>query len=237
MPAEHIIRTRALCKTYSAGEMFSSALLGVDVAIDHGEFTSLAGPSGSGKSTLLNLISGLDRPTSGEVWVDGQSTSTMTDAELTRLRRDKLGFVFQSYNLIPVLTAYENAEYILMLQGRPKNERRERVMDLLGLVGLSGKEHHFPRELSGGQQQRVAFARALAAEPELVLADEPTANVDSRTGAALVDLMQKLHEERGATFLFATHDQTVMRRASRLLYLKDGEIRYDGPPVGGFDVE
>ncbi len=232
----HIIKVSKVTKTYQLGDVEVTALQGVDMEINRGEFAALAGPSGSGKSTLLNLVSGLDRPTSGDVWVDGKHTTDLSDTELSHVRRDRIGFVFQSYNLIPVLTALENAEYILMLQGKPPKERRDRVMELLKIVGLEGREHRFPRELSGGQQQRVAIARAIAAEPALVLADEPTANVDSRTGAALLDLMQKLHEERGVTFLFSTHDHAVMRRAQRLIYLKDGLISYDGHPKEGLDA-
>ncbi len=236
MQSQHIIKVADVVKTYRLGEVDVQALLGVSLEIGRGEFAALAGPSGSGKSTLLNLVSGLDRPTSGNVWVDGQDTSRMNDTQLSQLRRDRIGFVFQSYNLIPVLTALENAEYILMLQGKPPKERRERVMELLKVVGLEGRENRFPREMSGGQQQRVAIARAIASEPALVLADEPTANVDSRTGAALLDLMQKLHEERGVTFLFSTHDPAVMKRAERLIYLKDGLISYDGHPKEHVDA-
>ena len=192
----------------------------------------MAGPSGSGKTTLLNLIGGLDRPSSGEVYLEGRELSRLADAELSRLRRDRIGFVFQTFNLIPVLTALENAEYVLWLQGHPRKVRQERVRALFKEVGLKGLEHRFPRELSGGQQQRVAIARALAPEPALVLADEPTAHLDSTTGAALLDLLTRLNEERGVTFLFSTHDPAVMRRARRLVQLRDGRIAEgDGPLV------
>jgi putative ABC transport system ATP-binding protein len=187
----------------------------------------MAGPSGSGKSTLLNIMGGLDRPTSGRVEVDGREISGLSNTELGLLRRDRLGFIFQSYNLIPVLTALENAEYVLMLQGIPTTERRARVREVLAEVGLEGLENRFPRQLSGGQQQRVAIARAIVSEPALVLADEPTANVDSKTGMALLDLMHRLNEEKGVTFFFSTHEEGVMKRARRLLQLEDGVILND----------
>ncbi|NLJ27581.1 MAG: ABC transporter ATP-binding protein [Deltaproteobacteria bacterium] len=197
------------------------------MVLKSGEFAAMAGPSGSGKTTLLNIIGGLDRPTSGSVLVEGHDLTRLSGSELSRLRRDRIGFIFQTYNLIPILTAYENAEYVLMLQGLPRQERRERVMHVLKEVGLDGLENRFPRELSGGQQQRVAIARAIVPEPALVLADEPTANVDSETGSALLDLMLRLNEEKGATFLFSTHDRAVMRRARRLIRLRDGLIIED----------
>ena len=175
------------------------------------------------------MISGLDRPSSGKVFIDGQETTDWSGAQLSRLRLARIGFVFQAYNLIPVLTAYENAEYILMLQGVPLKERRQTVMALLGRVGLEGMENRFPRELSGGQQQRVAIARAIASEPALVLADEPTANVDSATGASLLDLMGALNEEKGVTFLFSSHDSAVLERAKRLIVLTDGRITQGHP--------
>ena len=207
--------------------MVTRALRGIDLEIDAGEFAAVAGPSGSGKSTLLNIISGLDRPTSGTVSVDGEDITTYSGGSLSELRLRRIGFVFQAYNLIPVLTAYENAEYILMLQGVPNQERQEKVRGLLEQVGLGGMEDRFPRELSGGQQQRVAIARAIASEPSLILADEPTANVDQTTASALMDLMAQLNEDRGATFLFSSHDQRVIDRARRLLTLTDGKITDD----------
>jgi putative ABC transport system ATP-binding protein len=187
----------------------------------------MAGPSGSGKSTLLNLIGGLDRATAGVIEVDGREIDKLSNTELSLLRRDRLGFIFQSYNLIPVLTALENAEYVLMLQNVPSTERRERVRQVLKEVGLEGLENRYPRQLSGGQQQRVAIARAIVSQPALVLADEPTANVDSETGKALLDLMRSLNEEKGVTFFFSTHEEAVMKRARRLLQLKDGVIFND----------
>ncbi|HOX46594.1 MAG TPA: ABC transporter ATP-binding protein [Myxococcota bacterium] len=226
---EAIVKLRAVSKDYGQGAVVVHALRGVDLEIPRGSFAALAGPSGSGKSTLLNILGGLDRPSSGTIQVDGQEVTRLGRAELARLRLRKIGFVFQAYNLLPVLTAYENAEYVLLMQGVPAAERRRRVLELLGQVGLEGLERRFPRELSGGQQQRVAIARAIAAEPALVLADEPTANVDSATGEALLDLMARLNQERGVTFLFSTHDRAVMRRARRLIRLKDGAVAYDGP--------
>ena len=219
-----IVRLRAVRKEYALGAVIVQALRGVDLAISAGEFTALAGPSGSGKSTLLNLIGGLDRPTSGTVSVDGVELQGLTPAQLSRMRLLRIGFIFQAYNLVPVLTAYENAEYVLLLQGRPEAERRQRVHELLALVGLGGLERRFPRELSGGQQQRVAIARAIAASPALVLADEPTANVDSQTAGALLDLMERLNRERGVTFVFSTHDPAVIRRARRTVLLHDGLV-------------
>ncbi len=210
------------------------ALQGVDLSLDPGEFTVVMGPSGSGKTTLLNLIGGLDKPTKGKVIIDGRDTASLSGAALSRLRLEKIGFVFQAYNLVPVLTAYENAEYVLMLQGVPAAERREKIMALLETVGLGGMEHRFPRELSGGQQQRVAIARAIAPEPALVLADEPTANLDSKTSAALLDLMLELNAAKGVTFLFSTHDPAVMERARRIILLHDGMVAEDRTgPNGG----
>jgi putative ABC transport system ATP-binding protein len=223
-----IVNLQEVTKDYGQGQALTHALRGVNLAIEAGEFTAMAGPSGSGKSTLLNIIGGLDRPTSGRVEVDGREISDLSNTELGLLRRDRLGFIFQSYNLIPVLTALENAEYVLMLQGIPTTERRARVREVLAEVGLEGLENRYPRQLSGGQQQRVAIARAIVSQPALVLADEPTANVDSKTGKALLDLMHRLNEEKGVTFFFSTHEEAVMKRARRLLQLEDGIIRNNG---------
>jgi putative ABC transport system ATP-binding protein len=227
---EAIVKLEGVTKDYGQGNVIVHALRGVDLTIQKGDLAAVAGPSGSGKTTLLNVISGLDTPSAGRVWVDGKEVTKMSRSRLSKLRLNRIGFVFQAYNLIPVLTAYENAEYVLMLQGMPAKERRERIMGLLKQVGLEGMEKRFPRELSGGQQQRVAIARAIAAQPALVLADEPTANVDSKTAAALLDLMERLNEERQATFLFSTHDQNVMKRSKRLILLKDGMIDQNGKP-------
>ena len=222
-----IVRVQNVTKDYGQGQALTHALRGVNLVLEAGEFTAMAGPSGSGKSTLLNIIGGLDRPTSGTVEVDGQELDTLSKTELGLLRRDHLGFIFQSYNLIPVLTALENAEYVLMLQGIPTQERRQRVRQVLKEVGLEGLENRYPRQLSGGQQQRVAIARAIVSEPALVLADEPTANVDSETGKSLLDLMRRLNEEKGVTFFFSTHEEAVMKRSRRLLQLEDGIICND----------
>jgi putative ABC transport system ATP-binding protein len=230
-----IVRLVGVTKVYGEGEVAVQALRGVDLVLARGEFAAMAGPSGSGKSTLLNLIGGLDRATAGAVQVNGRDLGDLSAAQLSRLRRDRIGFVFQGYNLIPVLTALENAEYVLVLQGMSLRERRERVRAVLADVGLAGLESRLPRELSGGQQQRVAIARAIVSEPALVLADEPTANVDSTTGAALLDLMHELHEHKGVTFLFSTHDRAVMLRAERLLLLRDGRIVADGAPSAVLD--
>ena len=227
---DKIVELTGVKKDYGQAEVVVHALRGIDLQLGAGEFTTVAGPSGSGKSTLLNIIGGLDRPSSGSVAVAGQDIGDLGRGALSRLRLERIGFVFQSYNLLPVLTAYENAEYVLLLRGVPAAERRRRVMAMLQEVGLAGMENRFPRELSGGQQQRVAIARAIVAEPALVLADEPTANVDSETAEALLDLMDKLNRERGVTFLFSTHDRRVMRRARRLIQLVDGRIERDGPP-------
>jgi putative ABC transport system ATP-binding protein len=232
-----IVNLQEVTKDYGQGQALTHALRGVNLAIEAGEFTAMAGPSGSGKSTLLNIIGGLDRPTSGRVEVDGREISDLSNTELGLLRRDRLGFIFQSYNLIPVLTALENAEYVLMLQGIPTTERRARVREVLAEVGLEGLENRYPRQLSGGQQQRVAIARAIVSQPALVLADEPTANVDSKTGKALLDLMHRLNEEKGVTFFFSTHEEAVMKRARRLLQLEDGIILNDEAAGDIVDVE
>jgi putative ABC transport system ATP-binding protein len=231
-----IIKLENVVKDYGNNGVVTHALRGVDLSIEAGELTAMAGPSGSGKSTLLNIIGGLDRPTSGSVEVEGKDLGGLSASRLSRLRRDRIGFIFQSYNLIPVLTAMENAEYVLMLQGAPVPERRARVREILKEVGLEGMENRFPRELSGGQQQRVAIARAIAPQPALVLADEPTANVDSKTASALLDLMKKLNAEKGVTFFFSTHDTEVMKQARRLLLLKDGAISHDGRMEEGLET-
>ena len=230
-----IVRLKNVIKDYGRDQALTHALRGVNLELEVGEFTAMAGPSGSGKSTLLNIIGGLDRPTAGQVEVDGREINSLSNTQLGLLRRDRLGFIFQSYNLIPVLTALENAEYVLMLQGIPTAERRERVREVLKEVGLEGLENRYPRQLSGGQQQRVAIARAIVSKPALVLADEPTANVDSETGKALLDLMRNLNEEKGVTFFFSTHEEAVMKRARRLLHLEDGVIFNDGVQTDRWD--
>lgn len=218
------------------GEAVVHALRGITLSLEKGSFSSLAGPSGSGKSTLLNIIGGLDRPSRGRVQVDEKDLSGLGGGELSSLRKNRIGFVFQNFNLMPVLTALENAEYILMLQGVSKPKRRDKVLSLFKEVGLEGLEDRFPRELSGGQQQRVAIARAIVSEPALVLADEPTANVDSKTASSLMDLMETLNEEKKITFLFSTHDSLVMKRAQVLVNLKDGIISYQGSPKEFLDA-
>jgi putative ABC transport system ATP-binding protein len=222
-----LVEARGLEKVYRQGTVDVPALRGLDLVVKQGEFSVLAGASGSGKTTLLNLIGALDRPTAGTVRVDGQDLARLGSRELARLRLRRIGFVFQAYNLLPVLTAYENAEYVLLLQGVPAEERQRRVTDLLHAVGLEGMEHRRPTALSGGQQQRVAVARAIAAEPALVLADEPTANLDSRTGTELVQMMRRLNQERGVTFLFSSHDPKVIDHADRVIQLEDGRIVSD----------
>lgn len=234
---EKIVELKGIIKNYGQGDVLVEALRNLDLQIRTGDFTAMAGPSGSGKSTLLNIIGGLDKPTEGEVRVEGQLLNDLSRTKLSQLRRDRIGFIFQGYNLIPVLTALENAEYILMLQGVPPGQRREKVMGILQEVGLDGLQNRFPRELSGGQQQRVAIARAIASEPALVLADEPTANVDSKTAAGLLDLMGMLNEEKNTTFFFSTHDQEVMKQARHLLLLHDGRIIFNGTPVDGLAQE
>lgn len=227
---QSIVKMENVCKDYQQGDVTVHALREVTLTLVTGEFTAMAGPSGSGKSTMLNIIGGMLKPTSGSVEIDGMDITRMSGSALSRLRRDRMGFVFQNYSLIPVLTSLENAEYVLMLQGMPAAVRRQKVLKILREVGLEGLENRFPRELSGGQQQRVAIARAIASEPGLVLADEPTANVDSKTGGALMDLCRQLNEDKGITFLFATHEKDVMLSAKRLILLKDGYIVHDGEP-------
>ena len=222
-----VITIEGVTKDYRQGSIDVHALRGVDLAIEAGEFTAICGPSGSGKSTLLNLVGALDSPTSGAITVDGKDLASMGRQQRSRLRRDRIGFVFQAYNLMPVLTAYENAESVLALQGVPLAERKTTVMKLLKDVGLEGLEDRRPDQLSGGQQQRVAIARAIASNPAVVLADEPTANVDSETAENLLSIMEKLNQERGVTFVFSTHDPRVMARARRIVSLVDGKVASD----------
>ncbi len=225
--ASNIIEITDLTKTYQQGKVKVEALRGVDLNIEAGEFTAICGPSGSGKTTLLNLIGALDSPTAGHVKVGGRDLAGMKAGDLAKLRLNKVGFVFQAYNLVPVLSAWENAEFVMLLQHVPAAERNKRLTELFKRVGLEGMEKRRPAELSGGQQQRVAVARAVAAKPELVLADEPTANLDSATGSALLDMMRELNEEQGVTFVFSTHDQRVMDRAKRIIVLEDGKVAED----------
>ncbi len=211
-------------KTYRLGEVMVTALAGVSLAVKAGEFLAVAGPSGSGKTTLLNLIGCLDTPTSGEIAIDGEAIGGLSAGRRADLRARKLGFVFQTFNLIPVLTAWENVEYPLLLQRR-RADVAARVQAALEHVGLADRARHRPTELSGGQQQRVAIARALVTEPALVLADEPTANLDSRTGHEIVELMRRLNRERGTTFVFSTHDPRIVNAADRVLEISDGRLQ------------
>ncbi|MFC3852908.1 ABC transporter ATP-binding protein [Salinispirillum marinum] len=222
-----VIETRQLSKHYGAGDTLVKALDDVSMVIQPGEFTAIVGPSGSGKSTLLQLMGGLDTPSTGEVRLSDKAISLMSGRELSDFRRDHIGFIFQAYNLIPVLSAAENCEYIMLLQGVPKAERQRRVDAMLARVGLEGKAHRRPKELSGGQQQRVAVARAMVSQPDIILADEPTANLDSQTGKDLLDMMHELNQKEGMTFVFSTHDPMIMERASRLVQLRDGRIEQD----------
>ena len=222
-----VVELRDISKVYQQGSVDVHALSALDLTVAEGEFAALVGPSGSGKTTTLNLVGGLDSPTSGSVIVEGRDLASLSRKALSHLRRDRIGFVFQSYNLIPVLTAYENAEMVMWVQGVPVAERRKRVLDLLHAVGLAGMEDRKPTELSGGQQQRVAIARAIASGPAVVLADEPTANVDSETAESLISLMEELNRERGVTFLFSTHDHRVVERARRVIRMVDGRVDRD----------
>ena len=222
-----IVELRDVTRVYRQGDVDVHALRGITLTVHAGEFTALCGPSGSGKTTTLNLIGALDKPTSGRVTLEGHDLTRLSRPALARLRRDRIGFVFQSYNLIPVLTAYENAEIVLALQGVDPSTRRRRVLELLAAVGLAGMENRRPDELSGGQQQRVAIARAIAADPAVVLADEPTANVDSETAEMLLGIMQRLNREHGVTFIFSTHDARVMQHAHRIVRMVDGRVESD----------
>ncbi|MBN1384814.1 MAG: ABC transporter ATP-binding protein [Elusimicrobia bacterium] len=222
-----LIIAENLEKVYSTEGVPVNAVNGVNLKITKGEFTALVGPSGSGKTTLLNIISGLDTPTKGNVWLDGKTISSMSGRELSDFRRDNIGFIFQSYNLIPVLTVEENIEYIMLLKNIPREVRHTRVREILENLGLSGMEKRFPTKLSGGQQQRVAIARAMVSKPLMILADEPTANLDSVTGTTLLDIMHELNKKTGMTFVFSTHDKMIMERAERLVTLRDGKIEKD----------
>ncbi len=222
-----IIELKDITKVYNPTTIPVHALRGIDLAIGKQEFTVVVGPSGSGKTTLLNIIGGLDQPTTGSVSIDGIDISTMKPDEMIQFRLDHIGFVFQSFNLIPVLTAKENVEFIMLLQNIAKAERDERAIDILEEVGLKDRLNSTPSELSGGQQQRVAVARALASRPSFVLADEPTAHLDSVAAESLLEIMEHLNHEHEMTFLFSTHDPRVMKRAHRILTLDDGLITTD----------
>jgi putative ABC transport system ATP-binding protein len=221
-----VIETKNLNKVYS-GVVDVHAVNDVDLVIEEGEFTAVVGPSGSGKTTLLNMVGGLDRATSGEIMVGGEDITKLSNNQLIDFRLRNIGFVFQSYNLIPVLTAKENVEFVMLLQKRPKEERDARVKELMTAVGLADRLKNRPGQLSGGQQQRVAVARALASKPRFVLADEPTANLDSKSTATLLDIMLELNQKENITFVFSTHDQRVIDRARRVITLEDGKIVKD----------
>lgn len=222
-----MVETKDLYKDYKLGKVLFPALRGINVKIRDGEFTAIAGPSGSGKTTLLNIIGCLDAPTRGEVLINGARTNRLSPKEKAELRRKKIGFIFQTFNLIPVLTSYENVEMPLILLALPPAERKERITAILEEVGLGDCIHRRPHEMSGGQQQRVAIARALVKNPTLVLADEPTANLDSATATEILTLMRDLNQKRKMTFIFSTHDQLVMSFAQRIISLRDGSVVTD----------
>ncbi len=224
MTDNDVIVAEGVVKTYDDSGVPVHAVRGIDYTLEKGEFTAIIGPSGSGKTTFLNVLAGLDTPTEGKVWLSGNLISDMSGKELSDFRRDHIGFIFQAYNLFPVLTVEENIEYVMLLQGVPHAERHDRVMNILEKVGIAEYASRLPMQLSGGQQQRVAVARAMVSRPSLVIADEPTANLDSKTSGALLDMMRQLNEDTGMTFLFSTHDEIVMRRAKKIVVLRDGKI-------------
>ncbi|HRP68740.1 MAG TPA: ABC transporter ATP-binding protein [Turneriella sp.] len=230
--AESIIRLTSVQKKYAMGDFDVHALRGVTLTIDEGEFTVIMGPSGSGKSTLLNLLGCIDAASEGSVLVCGHDTFNKTEKELAALRRDNIGFIFQAFNLIPVLSVYENVEYALILKGAPEEERSTLVDAIVTQVGLAEYKDHRPNQLSGGQRQRVAIARALVTRPRLILADEPTANLDSKTGKAILSLMQEMNERYKTTFVFATHDPDVLSFARRAIHIHDGKIDSDTRKAG-----
>ena len=222
-----VIKTENIHKTYNPKTIPVHALNGVDLEIHKGEFTAIVGPSGSGKTTLLNIIGGLDKPTKGTININGTDISDLSDNQLINFRKDNIGFVFQSYNLIPVLTAKENVEFVMLLQKISKSKRDSRTVELLEAVGIGDKANSRPSQLSGGQQQRVAVARALAPKPAFILADEPTANLDSKSTTSLLDIMARLNKEEQITFVFSTHDQRVIDRARRIITIDDGIVTSD----------
>ncbi|NOX84468.1 MAG: ABC transporter ATP-binding protein [Chlorobi bacterium] len=223
----NVIEVKNLVKIYDTGEVQVRAVNGITTNFEQGEFTAVVGPSGSGKTTFLNMVGGLDRPTEGEVIIDGANVWELSSRKLIDFRMNNIGFVFQAYNLIPVLTAGENVEFIMHLQGRPKKERQHRTKELLEAVGLGDRINSRPGKLSGGQQQRVAVARALASKPKFILADEPTANLDSKATTGLLEMMAEMNKKYNTTFIFATHDQRVMDKARRIITIEDGKILSD----------
>ena len=227
MSSSPLIETQDLHKTYVTEAVETPALRGVSVELHEAEFTAVAGPSGSGKSTLLHLLGGLDRPSSGEIYLEGRPMSTLSKDQLARLRLTHIGFVFQAYNLIPVLTVLENTAFVLELQGIVRTERVRRAKKILGELGIEQYADQYPHRISGGEQQRVAVARAVVSEPSIVLADEPTANLDTAMSLDLIDLMRRLNEGKGATFFFATHDNRLLDRVNRLITLIDGRVAAD----------
>lgn len=222
-----VIDVKNVTKIYNDSEVKVHAVNGISLSFEEGEFAAIVGPSGSGKTTLLNMLGGLDKPTSGEIVVDHTNIRELKSSRLIDFRLQNIGFVFQAYNLIPVLTARENVEFIMHLQGRPKNEREKRVKELLEAVGLGDRMDSRPAKLSGGQQQRVAVARALASKPKFILADEPTANLDSKSTENLLDIMEKLNDEENITFIFSTHDARVVKKARRVITIEDGKVVSD----------
>ena len=227
-----VVKIDNATRVYKIGAVETQALRGVSLSIESGEFTALVGPSGSGKTTLLQLIGCLDQPSSGSVWVDGKEVTSLNRNQRADMRRGHIGFIFQFFALIPTLTAYENIEMPLLLNGHSPNERRERVMELLKAVDLTERANNRPDQMSGGQQQRIAIARALATHPKLILADEPTANLDTENGKQVMEIMQRLNKETGVTFVFATHDPRVIGYANRVVTLQDGLITKDSPANG-----
>lgn len=221
---KHVVKCEKLTKIFEQGLIKVNALTDVDLSVEAGEFICLSGPSGSGKSTLLNMIGGLDTPTSGEVYIDGEEIDNLNRSELADMRLHKIGFVFQAYNLIPVLSAQENVEMVMQMQGIEKHRRHKKSLSILKEVGLVGLENRTPPELSGGQQQRVAVARAIVSQPSLILADEPTANLDSHSASNLIDLMLQINKQHNTTFIISTHDPMIMQRARKLVKLHDGKI-------------
>jgi putative ABC transport system ATP-binding protein len=224
----NVIELQDVTRVYQVGQVETPALRGVDLAIKQGEFTAIVGPSGSGKTTMLQLMGCLDKPTGGTVHINGQDVTQLSPGKRADLRKGSIGFVFQFFALIPGLTAYENVELPLLLTGEKTNERRRRASELLEAVGLTDRAHHRPDQMSGGEQQRVAIARALAAHPVLVLADEPTANLDTENGNQVMEIMQRLNKETGTTFVFATHDPRVIPFARRVVTLRDGQVSENG---------
>ena len=222
-----IIEIKDLSKIYDGSQIEVRAVDGINLSFGKGEFTAIVGPSGSGKTTFLNLLGGLDDPTTGDVIVDGVNIGNLSEGRIIDFRLRNIGFIFQAYNLIPVLSAEENVEFIMELQGKTKKERKERSNELLEAVGLAERKSSRPAKLSGGQQQRVAVARALASKPKFVLADEPTANLDSRSAENLLDIMEKLNKDENITFIFSTHDPRVVRKARRVITLEDGKVMHD----------